>query len=401
MFRAALLAVIAMCGMGVAAAQEDAPRAPYTVDEYVEARRPIISARTLSGEEHRQADALISTINTTIKAGQRVDYAVLDQLAPLAESGDRKLMKAMMQGYAGAGALQPWPADGDQFTSWSPGIKLAGLWAVEVWKAGDRSKETSKAIDNCWAKYQEDGRCGFLVRAKDDFNPVFNAHWAHGKGAPKDVVFTAYSLTPPPEKQKERFEKFVADTLAGEPYSAWQYIWAEVWAQRNGGDALQRLEAAAREGSKTRWSREAARIEDAKLEREKQIAEWEALQAKRRDAKAEGYKLSDSDEASWIQLSHILGGKYLVPFAAENVIIQWTVIDSLCREDAGPVCQRQKQLYQYRADAARAERDAREAALRNLTLGGGSVNVRTYDQSGNYLGTTSMPAWQADVIGAQ
>jgi hypothetical protein len=82
------------------------------------------------------------------------------------------------------------------------------------------------------------------------------------------------------------------------------------------------------------------------------------------------------------------------------VLTQETAIDSLCRADSGKVCQRQKQLFQYRVEAGRSEQNMKEAALRNMTLGGRDVTVRNYDQDGNYLGTTTMPAWQAEVAGA-
>jgi hypothetical protein len=157
------------------------------------------------------------------------------------------------------------------------------------------------------------------------------------------------------------------------------------------------LEAASRDG---RYNN-AQRAVNAEIEHNEQIAKWEALQTQRQQARAAGGTLSTEEESDWIGLSHRLGGKYLVPFASENVLMFATTIDSLCRGDDGQVCQRQRQLYQYRAEAALSEQNMREATLRNMTLGGGDVSVRTYDSSGNYLGTTTMPSWQADVVGAQ
>ena len=50
---------------------------------------------------------------------------------------------------------------------------------------------------------------------------------------------------------------------------------------------------------------------------------------------------------------------------------------------------------------AHNERLEREMALRNLTMGGESVSVRAYDPNGNYLGSSTMPAWQADILKGQ
>lgn len=404
MFSKALLFSIALALAVPAPAQEAPARSPYTIDEFVEGRRPVITPRELTGDEKAQARELMKAIHAALKQEKPPARELLEQLAPLAESSDRKMMKTMVLGYAGAGELLPWPADADQFSAWWPNSFLSGLWAMKAWQAGDRSKEVSKAVDSCWNKGTKlEGRCGYTITVEAEGDPffVFRNHWQHGKSAPRDVVFTEHTLTPPFEKQKARFDAFVARMKNGESYTAWDYIWAEVWAKRNGPQYLAELEKAQIAGSAAYVQRQAAAAQNAKDERAARVAEWDKLQAKRTQAKAANSTLSESDEARWVQLSHVLGGKYLVPFGSENVILRWTTIDSLCRDDSGPVCQRQKQLYEYRAEEARAERAARDAALRNFKLGGSSVKVRTYDHNGNYLGTETMPAWQADVIGAQ
>jgi len=401
MLRTALLVTLILGSASPVWAQEASAKAPYTIDEYVEVRRPVIIKRKFTPEEKAQADKLVSTINAMLKKKELVPGDLLEQLAPLAETGDRNAMRAMMLGYRGARAVSPLPADAIDLTSSLPNTKLGGLWAMALWNEGDRSKEASYAIDNCWrSNNPPPGICGYTVKARDDFQNVFNLHWSQGKAEPKDVVFTEYSLRPSPEKQKERFDKFLAHLRGGNEYTGPEYLWAEVWAKRAGGDYPAMLETASRDGHKMSVSRVAADAVNARMEREAQVASWDKLQAQRQQAKAEGGKLPEADESAWIGLSHQLGGKYLVPFASENVLMFAMTIDSLCSGDNGPVCQRQRQLYQYRAEAALSEQNMREAALRNMTLGGGSVSVRSYDSSGNYLGTTSMPTWQADIAGA-
>jgi hypothetical protein len=403
MLRAALLISLVLGVASPVCAQAPEPvRAAYTMDEYVEVRRPVITKRKFTPEEKAQADKLISTINAMLKKKELVPSALLEQLALLAETGDRNAMKAMMAGYRGAAAVSPLPADIPDIMSSTPNEKLAGLWGMMLWKEGDHSKDVSKAIDGCWMRDNPPpGFCGYTVKAKDDFEDVFKAHWAYGKGEPKNVVFTEYSLRPSPEKQKERFDKFVAHLRGGGDYTSPEYMWAEVWAKREGGEYSAMLETASRDGSQASASRKSVQAINAKMERDEQIAKWDKLQAQRLQARAGGGALSTAEEADWINLSHRLGGKYLVPFASENVLMFAMTIDSLCSGDSGPVCQRQRQLYQYRAEAALSEHNIREGIMRSMTLGGGGdVSVRSYDSSGNYLGTTTMPAWQADIAGA-
>ena len=58
MLRAAQLLSFAVCVATPAVAQGGEVRAPYTLDEYVEARRPIIETRDLTNAEKAQAKTL-------------------------------------------------------------------------------------------------------------------------------------------------------------------------------------------------------------------------------------------------------------------------------------------------------------------------------------------------------
>lgn len=402
MFRTTLLTLLVLGFASPLCAQQEPAKGTYTIDEYVEARRPVITERKLTREERTEANRLISAINSLLDKEELVPADLLEQLAPLAETGDRKAMRAMMLGYGYARAVNPMPADAIDITSSEPNHKLAGLWGMMLWIAGDHSKETSRAIDGC-----QDGRgpppgyCGYTITARDDFRDPFKQHWAYGDRAPRDVVFTEHSLRPTPEQEKRRFDTFVTNLRNGEEYTGPEYLWAEVWANRAGGEYPAMLEQASRDGQYNYVARDAQRIVNAEIEHNEMAAKWEELQTRRQQARADGGALSTEEENDWIGLSHRLGGTYLVPFASENVLTSAIAIDSLCSGDDGEVCQRQRQLYQYRVEAGRSEQNMREARLRNMTLGGGDVSVRTYDSSGNYMGTTTMPAWQADVIGAQ
>src|SRR5262245_51901197 len=122
MLRAALCLSLAIVA-APALAQE---KATYTVNEFVEPRRPVIVKRKFTSAEQAEAKRLIAEI----KKQEKPTHALMDQLAPLAATGDKDAMKAMVSGYNRAEWLLPPPLD-DPFRlgSVQPAYKLAGLWA--------------------------------------------------------------------------------------------------------------------------------------------------------------------------------------------------------------------------------------------------------------------------------
>jgi hypothetical protein len=281
---------------------------------------------------------------------------------------------------------------------------LAGFWAIQLYRDGEKSKAVSKAIDNCLGKGATDytanvaGICGFSAKIENDYKKSFHDHWTGNGSLPKSATFNEYKLAQTLEQEVVRYEKALVDKRAGEFTDDRE--WAGCWAKIMGGGYLARWDGSDQIAWQNYETKELNKQTRAKAELDKKAAEWTGLQAKRVEAKMAGGKLSEAEEDTWAGLSFWLGGKYLLPYASETVLIQETAIRSLCDADSGAVCQRQRQLFQYRSDAARSAQNMKEAELRNLTRGGGSVTVRNYDQNGNYLGTTTMPSWQADIAGA-
>jgi hypothetical protein len=404
MLRAALLTAAALSLATPAFAQKacEAGATGVTANQYVEARRPVIVKRKLTSEERAEANKLASQIKSNLKSKTKPDHAALDRLAVLASSGDRDLMKVVMEGNMDTGPVQVIDLEGAE--TWTVRSKLAGLWAIHLWGEGDRSKPVSKALAGCVGQdnYGTHGKktdCGFTASVAFDGKSTFNGHWNGQTGVPKSATFTEVTLLETPEQEVARYQKALAEYRNSHYDNAehnWAACWAglkggAIWAEWNGTEGLSSANYATVELNKQ--LRKQAEIDE-------KAALWTALQTQRVQAKAAGGALSETDEGKWASLSFWLGGKYLLPYASETVLLQETAIDSLCRADDGKVCQRQKQLFQYRVEAGRSEQNMKEAALRNMTLGGGDVTVRNYDQNGNYLGTTTMPAWQADIAGA-
>lgn len=401
MRRAAMLFTASLAFAAPVFAQEKCKAAPNGVTEaqYVEARRPVIVKRKLTGEERSEGNKLMSDINAALKNKGKPEHAKLDRLAVLGGSGDREIMKVLVDGYAEAGPVNV--MDGGE--TWTARKKLAGLWAVQLYRDGEKSKAVSKAIDNCLGKGATDyianvaGICGFSAKIENDYKKSFHDHWTGNGALPKSATFAEYSLVETPAQETARFEKALIEKRAGEFTDDRE--WAGCWANIKGGGYLVRWNGSDQIAWQNYQTKELNRQTRAKAELDQKVAEWAALQAKRVELKKSGGKLSDVDEGAWAGLAFWLGGKYLLPYASETVLIQETAIRSLCDADGGAVCQRQWQLFQYRSDAARSEQNIREGEFRNLTLGESDVTVRNYDQDGNYLGTTTMPAWQADLAG--
>ena len=404
MLRTALLTAAALSLAMPALAQKgcEAGATGVTTNQYVEARRPVIVKRKLTNEEKAEANKLASLVRSNLKSKTRSDEATLDRLAVLASSGDRDLMKVVVEGNINAVPVKV--IDEKDGQSWNVRGKLAGLWAIHLWREGDRSKPVSRALAGCvqrdhYGTQENKTDCGFTASVAFDGASTFNGHWAGQTGVPKSATFTEFTLLETPEQEVARYQKALAE-YRNSHYDNAEHNWAACWAGLKGGAILAEWNGTEGLSSANYATAELNKQLRKQAEIDEKAAQWTALQNQRVQAKASDGALSEADEGKWASLSFWLGGKYLVPYASETVLIQETAIQSLCSGDSGKVCQRQKQLFQYRVEAGRSEQNMKEAALRNMTLGGRDVTVRNYDQNGNYLGTTTMPAWQADIAGA-
>lgn len=109
--------------------------------------------------------------------------------------------------------------------------------------------------------------------------------------------------------------------------------------------------------------------------------------------------MDNADYTKWIRLSYKLGGQYLEPLASEVYLREQSAIESLCRKP-GVICDRQRNIWNQLDSEARMEASMKDARWRAAIEDNapGSTSVRSYDQSGNYLGSTTMPKWQADIL---
>jgi hypothetical protein len=400
------LAALAMAGAQTALAQEAG--ANPTPEEFIDAHRPVIASRALTSDEKSAAKRLIGEIRKK-NAKPHVENVLL-QLHPIAVTGDKAAMSAMMVGWKNCGATTTTLLTDYPLIAYGRVCNaLSALWAMKLWEAGERTREVARQVMVClesksFATYGDvAGRnCGVNARVEGDYDHAIDRFADGEKGAkpPFSMTFTEYALAPKmtPEQERARFERWVAAYSKGappdgEPDGRWVngYLLRQPEAvQKEWSDALDKFWAIknAAQGAERVAAEEAHK---------RDIAEWESLNAKRIAAREKKEALPAHDEERFVRLSFRLRGKYIVPYGMENVLTDQWAINDFCGNGPSSVCDRQRNLAYARQSAADEERLARELAW-SRPRGGGDVSVRTYDQNGNYLGSSSMPAWQADIL---
>lgn len=249
MLRYALLSVIALTACMPAFAQArcvSSGPGVQTVAEYVEARRPIISKRTLTNEEKSVTRKLVSDIRSRIRdKNSSVKVADLEALAPYGDTGDREIMKTLSEGYLDLAPGDIYVTDAYMPDYWGkPAVEpehiLAGLWGMQLWIDGDRSREMSRALANCvgtsaWAKLGRN-RCGFEAEfSENDHDKGVDSH-AAGKGRlPKAATFTEKTLLLPFEEEEYRFRQALTAYRRGDNDRS-KEPWGACWAKRQGGE---------------------------------------------------------------------------------------------------------------------------------------------------------------------
>ncbi|HOY79143.1 MAG TPA: hypothetical protein PLN33_15110 [Hyphomonadaceae bacterium] len=415
MLRATLLAAISLAAAVPGWAQSCYPSTPErpTTVEYVEARRPMVDGAKLTGDQKSAAKKLVSTIMSKVRDK---DYsprlADIEELRPYGASGDREIMKTLVEAYMDAGEIAV--ADG-QFSG-EPARMLAGLWAMQLYMAGDRSREMARALSSClgtvetwYSPMGSKGTCGFDVEVNENDYDKSIKSFAEGKGRlPKVVTFKEKTLLVPLEDEKARFEKALV-AYRGANSNNRDDNWAVCWAKRHPeGDYFARWDGSAAVAQKAYRDEEESKVLRAKWKIEDDIKAWNTLNALRLQAEKPDSFVPLWDKKKFIDLSYELGGKYLEPLATKIYLGERGVISSFCTAVPGEICQRQRRILEreeaeYAAKNAEARleyemRDARWRAAVQDNAPGSSSSVRTYDQNSNYQGSETMPKWQADIL---
>jgi hypothetical protein len=114
--------------------------------------------------------------------------------------------------------------------------------------------------------------------------------------------------------------------------------------------------------------------------------------------------LSAQDKGSLEYVSAALGGSHLDSFVGKYGLTTRFALDVLCKQDAALCAAQTPRVQQAEAAAAAARASAASAgayAGAQPSSGTGLLSVRTYDSGGNYTGTTSMTALEAEILGVK
>jgi hypothetical protein len=412
-----MLRVISVFGAMLAATILSVASAPQTLaqdvsgnptpQEYIDAHRPVIAPRQLTADEKATVKRMADQFR---KKGYRPTEEMLHDLHAIAVSGDKTAMAAMMTGWDNCGSWKTkLLTDYDLIAYDDACNQLSALWAMKLWVAGEHTRDVARSMMGCleskqFATYGEvkGRRCGVNAEVDADFDSAIDrfADGEDGTRPPRRITFTEYALAPKltAEQLRAKFDEWVAAYSKGErPSGDKDARWIDGYISRQGPavykewvDALEKF-----------WTIENARTGAERVAGEEahkqRIAEWEALNAARAAAKAKGEGLPAAEEERFVGLSFRLKGKYIVPYGMENVLRDQWAIDDFCGNGPASICDRQRNLAFARENAAMEERVSRENAW-NIRPGGGDVSVRSYDQNGNYLGASNVPAWQADIL---
>ncbi|MCQ4164621.1 hypothetical protein [Tahibacter harae] len=404
---------IALAGLLLAAVPPAVAEVKFpTAREYIDEHRPKIEKRPLTSKEKSTAKNVIAAL----KKKKTLTEAELIALRPMANAGDIAAMYALFEGYGDVRDVKTLFTGGSRRESEAM-AGLRGLWAMALWREGERDRWLAWAINGCLDDAggpqtgPKSGRftatqCGYSATIElDAGQDLFRyANGQPGFAAPRSIVFEEYAMAPKltPEEELARFQRIIAKWNQGETTDAPEDgVWIMSWVYTQGPEvraaystAYDRMRAGvnAREGAANIAKREA----DAAAHQAR-IAEWKSLQEKRIAAKAAKQELDAKDEQRFVQLSFWLRGEYIVPIGKEQVLMQQWQRDDFCQYGPADYCQRQRDLAYARENAAMEERVSRANAWK-IDRSRGDVTVRSYDQNGNYLGTSTMPSWQADIL---
>jgi len=435
------------------AARQDPPR--WEADIWFDRFRPTITPRELTKEEREEVRALVTKLRAAtppwrarnlIERGQPVgelrQQATLLRLFELGTSGDEEAMLAARDAIYSDGNCGGWGDDapfrvgndGNGECAYAQGVALglAAYWTALIWQhhGPERSGAADIALKSCFGFYKAFphssepfiGRnpyvqCGFsmtvteaALKSRDmkrrDYIYLDVALFDYRKkgGKPPLAVHAFFPTVGDAEFDRQRFQKLLAsykpakdpDALGlatgwTETDRAWVEHYAEV-NQRN-GDVKAMLERKDRQLADEIWRAN----QSARMMRES------ACDKGLQSLATTHLRVTDYEVRSLEGTCAGAGDDYLEKFAQRYMVVTPANVDRLCNAGSATCTRLRAGQAQRNAEFA-AEEKAKRDALNNAFTGKlppASVNVRKYDQNGNYIGTETMTRGEADLRGAK
>lgn len=450
--RALLLLFCFGMALPLQAATEDPPR--WEADAWFDHFRPVLQPRELTKEEREEVRTLLkqhlaATAPTMVPwrirdgrpVGELRKQATLLRLFELGESGDKEAMlaarAAIFADGAGWGEDAPFKlvfVDQNNNNRYAEGVALAltAYWTALIWDrhGPERSGEARLGLQSCLQGHEADARykqvftgrnpyvnCGFSVAlseagfktrrmkrfGRDNLESMISDYVQNGGKSPL-AIRAFHSTLGDAEFDKKRFQDLLARYRPSKQWDALGLVtgwtdtdraWVEHYAAANNRQAdivamLQRVDreaadAAYRSADSARQQREHACEKDI-----------ERLGTTHLEVLPSSITYLEATCAA-------AGDRYLDRFAAVFVVKDAGNVDRLCNYGSAS-CARQRAAQNQRNAEFTAELEAKRNAINNAFTGklpSPSVNVRSYDQNGNYLGTQSMTRGEAELRGAK
>ncbi|AXE65808.1 hypothetical protein BBF93_17385 [Hyphomonas sp. CACIAM 19H1] len=371
-------------------------RAKRSLEEVVDLYAPRMKPRKLTAAEKSEANALLAKIHDDPV------WPDVERLMVLAESGDREAMLNLLKAFKGK-------PDGSQstgiwFTPWEswygvPQEGIAARWAAEYWMRHGADTVAMGFLIN--ADSLEAGHVieyGVEVpRDQKLLGKMWDYYWGKTKKAPK-LKISAGKAYQGEAALRTKYDRLVAGRQSGTETHPIVKDWTEAYARRH-PEVAGSLAAAKTAEDKRVQDEINRRLAQVALSRENSQRVWDRLSGKSQLTQEERLELE----------AHVgnLGDDYLESFAARYPISYDSSAKRLCAL-GNAACEQAKASVAFARQLQEAEY-ARNAQLNAQASGSSSatsyslpfVEVRTYDRSGNYVGTQTMTQMQADIIGAR
>lgn len=448
-----VLALVLLMPALAQAAPQDPPR--WEADIWFDRFRPTLTPRELTKEERAEVRALAAKhraatapwrVEGLVKEGKPVgelrQQATLLRLFELGESGDKEAMLAAREAIYSDGLCGGWGDDGpfrvkqdvNGNCEYGAGVALAltGYWTALIWQhhGPERSRAGHQGLKSCFLLYQAyptsrsafEGRnpfvkCGFSMklseaaltskemkqRGKVYLDVALYDYWDDG-GKPPLEVHAFYPTVGDAEFDRQRFQRLLAryqPAKDADPLglvSNWtttDRAWVEHYAAINerNGDVKAMLEQKDRQLADAIWRGN----QSARLQRQSECSKSMQTLA------TTHLQVTDYEVRALETSCASAGDEYLEKFAQRYVAVIPANIDRLC--NAGSTsCSRQRAAQAERNAEFAAQEKAKRDALNNAFTGKlppAAVQVRKYDQNGNYLGTETMTRGEAELRGAK
>lgn len=456
-FRIAFAALLALAATVVAlpvhAAPQDPPR--WEADVWFDRFRPTLTPRELTKAERAEVRALAAKhraamgpwrVPDLVKEGKPVgelrQQATLLRLFELGQSGDEDAMLAAREAIYSDGLCGGWGEDAPFRVArdatggceYAQGVALAltGYWTALIWQqhGPERSRAGYQGLKSCFLLYQAyssargvfEGRnpfvkCGFSMklseaaftskemkqRGKVYLDVALNDYWKEG-GKPPLEVHAFYPTVGDAEFDRQRFKRLLAiykpareaDSLGlATNWTETDRAWVEHYAAVNerNGDVKAMLEQKDRQLADAIWRAN----QSARLMRESECSKGLQTLA------TTHLQVTDYAVRSLENTCAGAGDAYLEKFAQRYMVETPANVERLCNAGSATCPRLRAGQAQRNAEFAAQEKAKRDAINNAFTgkLPPTSVQVRKYDQQGNYIGTETMTKGEADLRGAK